>query len=434
VGLLLGALLCRCAAPVKAERAAVSLALACRIAGTARNGELGFRFGPPKDVDGDGIADIAAGARGADLEFTQMGIVSAWSSDGGREIVSWEGHAQDGLFGHAVIAGPDADGDGVADVVAAAPNGKYHEVYRGVLFARSGVSRRLLWSVVGSPDEPLGWHLALAGDQNRDGVIDVLASAPAASASGKVYLISGRDGAALRSFASAESGDQFGWYHAAVPDLDGDGRDDLVVGAPLAALAGGAPGGAAYAFSSADGRVLHAWRGTVADARFGEVVAGLPDLDGDGIGDAAASAPFRASLPDEERPPGEVVVFSGASGRVIHRWRGAQPGELYGRMVSCAGDVNADGAADVAIGAPWSRAGGIKRAGRFELRCGRSGGVLGSVEGDRPEMWLGWHIEAAEKLGRENAPGLVVSALRSEENGIPGAGALHVYVLRPARR
>ena len=64
------------------------------------------------------------------------------------------------------------------------------------------------------------------------------------------------------------------------------------------------------------------------------------------------------------------------------------------------------------------------------MRSGKTGELLGGVEGHRPEMWLGWHIEAAQNLGQERSrKGLLVSALRSEEGGRVGAGSLHLYVV-----
>jgi hypothetical protein len=411
------------------------LDLLLSIPGEAREGELGFRFGPPRDTDGDGIADIAAGARFTDLELTQMGTVTVRSTDGGRELAWWEGHVEGGLFGHSVLAGPDADGDGLPDVVGAAPNGKLQDDYRGVLYTRSPVSGRLLWTLIGEPGEGLGWDLALAGDQDGDGVEDLFAGAPGGPGPGKAYLVSGRDGKVLRAFTSKAAGDEFGWYVAAAPDLDGDGRLDLAVGAPTAELvaAGNAgtsvPAGAAWVLSSASRRELHAWRGETPRGMFGEVVAGLPDLDGDGAGEVAVSAPHQGTG-DEPWLPGEVFIFSGASGSLLHRWRGRRDGELYGRMVTSAGDIDGDGTGDVAVGVPWSRNGDRERAGRVELRSGRTGEVLEVLEGERPELWLGWHIERGEDLGPERRRGLVVSTIRSEENGLPAAGAIRVYVLR----
>jgi hypothetical protein len=406
-----------------------SLHLLLRIPGTEPNGELGFRFGSPRDLDGDGIADVAAGARFTDLAFTQMGTVSVWSTAGGRRLAHREGEARDALFGHAVLAGPDLDRDGRPEVVASAPNGQYDGVPRGVVqaFALTG---QLFWRTAGEPAESLGWHLALAADQNRDGVEDLFAGAPGNGPRGMAYLLDGRTGAVLRGFASPASEDQFGWYVAEVLDLDGDGSNDLLVGAPSTAVAEAPRAGAAYAISTATGRRLHAWYGQAANAQLGEVVTGLPDLDGDGTAEVAVSATFHPYLTRDDRRVGEVTIYSGATGGELRRFHGAQPGELYGRMIAAAGDVDGDGLGDLAIGAPWSRVDGRPRAGRFEVRSGRSGEVLLQAAGERAEMWLGWHIAAGEDLGPAREKGLVVSAIRSEEDGRIGAGALHVYAVR----
>lgn len=400
----------------------LTLELALRIPGEARGGELGFRFSRPCDLDGDSIADIAAGARYTDLEFSQMGTVTVWSSDGGTELAHWEGHAEDGLFGHSVLAGPDLDGDRKGDVIAAAPNGQYHGVYRGLLYARSVATGRRLWSVVGERHEGFGWDMARAGDQNGDGTEDVFVGAPS-SDGGRVYLVGGDDGATLRVFSSSGKHDQFGWYVAA-PSTPRSAPEQLDPGG-----SGVSRVGAAYALSACSGETLHLWYGARADGMFGEVVAGLSDLDGDSVGDVVVGAPVAASQAGELETPGEVFVFSGTSGAPIHCFTG-RPGELYGRMVSDAGDLDDDGASDIAIGAPWATVSGMVKAGRFEVRSGRTGELLASVSGARADMWLGWHIAGAEDVGREKKRGLLVAALRSEENGLAGAAALYLYVVR----
>jgi FG-GAP repeat protein len=413
-----------------APRGVPSLHLLLTIEGERKNGELGFRFGSPRDLDGDGIADIAAGARFTDLAFTQMGTVGVWSSAGGKRLAGWDGQTADALFGHSVLIGPDIDGDRRPDIIASAPAGKYAEVYRGAIRALSAASGRELWSVRGEPGEALGWQLALAGDQNRDGVEDLFAGAPGNGARGMAYLLDGRTGAVLHAYPSPAEDDQFGWYVSTAPDLDGDGLADLLVGAPSTTWNGAPRAGAAYAISSATGRRLREFRGTEANGQFGEMVAVLGDFDGDGHPEVAISATFHPNLTRDESKVGEVTVYSGASGEEIRRFRGRQGVELYGRMIAPAGDVDGDGVGDIAIGAPWSRVGDLARAGRFEVRSGRTGEILLEVSGDRAEMWLGWHIAAAEDLGTAKEKGLVVSALRSEEGGLVGAGALRVYVLR----
>ncbi|MCG8421684.1 MAG: integrin alpha [Proteobacteria bacterium] len=405
------------------------LCLLHRLAGDAEGGELGFRFAPPRDATGDGIADIAAGARFTAIGTSQSGETSVWSGADAQRVLRWQGDALDGLFGHAAILIPDVDGDGLADLVAAAPTATIAGAQRGVVTARSPRSGRILWSVVGERGEALGWDLAIAGDHTGDGLSDLFVGAPGAD-SGKVYLISGRDGRIVRVYSSARTNDSFGWYVAAVADMDGDTSTDLVVGSPLAAAPGRGQVGAAAVISSARGAVLREWWGTTPGSLFGEVVCGIGDLDSDGTAEIAISAPHTDAQSGVRQ--GEVFVYSGATGAVIHHFKGRQIGELYGRMVARAGDFDGDGGEDLAISAPWYRAGTMNRAGRMEIRSGRTGSVLAALTGDGPRRWLGWHIARAANIGATGRPGLLVSSLRSRENALAGAGAIEIYAYQRA--
>ena len=329
--------------------------LARRIAGSVPQGELGFRFGEPLDVDGDGRADIAAGARFKLQQKTlQNGSAAVWSGASGALIRAWDGEWPDGLFGHWVMPVPDISGDGLADLIIAAPHAPVDGRMRGLLVARSPKTGKELWRHAETESENLGWDLTLAGDQDGDGYVDLFVGAPSGD-SGRVYLLSGKDGSVLRTYSPREGAGSFGWYVARLDDLDGDGRPDLVVGAPFAADAGGAKVGGAWVLSSASGRELYHWRGTDRRGGFGGVVAAAGDLDGDGKGEIVVAAP---GTEDQTRTlPGELRIHSGATGKELRHWSGSQPGELFGRMVVAAGDLDGDGVDDLAIGAPWHRRG-----------------------------------------------------------------------------
>jgi hypothetical protein len=405
--------------------------VARRFPGSVRGGELGFRFGEPLDVDGDGRADIAAGARFKRQQKTlQNGSATVWSGASGDQVRAWDGEWPDGLFGHWVMPVPDLSGDGLADVVIAAPHGAVDGRFRGVLVARSPKTGVELWKRAETESENLGWDLTLAGDHDGDGRTDLFVGAPAQD-SGLVYLLSGKDGTVLRTYAPREEGGSFGWYVARLDDLDGDGRADLAVGAPAAGNADGARVGGAWVLASASGRELYHWKGTDRRGGFGGVVAAVRDLDGDGKGEIAVAAP---GTEDQTRTiPGELRIYSGATGKELRHWSGSQPGELFGRMVVAAGDLDGDGAEDLAIGAPWHRRETADRVGRVELRSGRSGAVLSELFGDEADCWFGWHIRRAPDPDGRGRPALLISSLRHPVDGKVGVGVLDLYVLRPAK-
>src|SRR5262249_17520528 len=149
--------------------------------------------------------------------------------------------------------------------------------------------------------------------------------------SGRVYLLSGKTGGLLRTYLPPENAGSFGWYVARIGDLDGDGRSDLAVGAPFVRDSGGETIGHAWVLSSADGSVLRHRKGTDHRGGFGAVLAAVSDLDGDGKDELAVAAP---ATEDQKRVlPGEVWIYSGATGSELRHWVGGQPGEQFRRMV-----------------------------------------------------------------------------------------------------
>lgn len=416
--------------PACKQSVAPGWCIARRFSGDAQGGELGFRFGEPLDTDGDGSADVAAGARFTLEKGTlQNGSATVWSGATGAPLRSWRGELPDGLFGHWVLPVPDLDGDGLADVVVSAPNARVDGNVRGVVSARSPATGKELWRRSGKDTENLGWDLAPAGDQYGDGTMDVFAGAPSVDA-GSVKLLSGKDGTVLRTYTPPADVQSFGWYVANVGDLDGDGRADVAVGAPLEPGVAEAKMGGAWVLSTRDGSVLQHWQGTTRLDGFGEVVASIGDLDGDGVGEIAVASP---RTNDQTRSlPGEVFVYSGRAGKELRHWIGRQPGELFGRMTVSAGDVDGDGIDDVAIGAPWYAVGDRTRVGRLEIRSGRTGKVLHELVGDEADGWFGWHVRRAPDPDGDKRPTLLVGSLRHSVDGQPAVGTIDLYVLRTA--
>jgi hypothetical protein len=203
--------------------------------------------------------------------------------------------------------------------------------------------------------DDLGHAVAAAGDVNGDGVPDITAGAHDSADPGTVRVYSGADGSVLLEFSGASNSDFFGRAVAGAGDLDGDGHDDVLVGVPQDDTAG-SNAGRAWAYSGADGSVLHVWSGDSPDDGFGSGVSGAGDFDGDGCLDVMVGAP---GGDDAGMGTGRVTIFSGADGSVLATIDGNSPGPRLGVSLDRGGDMDGDGRPEIIIGVPYDDAGAL---------------------------------------------------------------------------
>ena len=227
------------------------------------------------------------------------------------------------------------------------------------------------------PGGTFGAALAVLGDVDGDGVPDLLVGAPKEQAyeeparvQGRAYVLSGAAGEVAYALASPNDAPQllafrgeFGEAVAALGDLDGDGTGDFVVGAPGDSPEGEEGVGAAYVFSGATGTLLHALTHPPAQYQigFGAAVADVGDVDGDGVGDVGVGA-FESG---EQLACGALgttglaYVFSGATGDPLYTLAPEADCETYfGQSIAGLGDVDADGRPDFAVGSLGDAGGG----------------------------------------------------------------------------
>ena len=378
---------------------------------------LGFAVDGAGDVDGDGVPDWIAGAPGDSNNGQEVGYARVYSGADGAILRTFQGDAKDDLFGSAVAGIGDADGDGRGDLAVGAYFDDDGGINAGRVKVYSGASGNLLYVLDGdAAGDYFGRALAGAGDVNGDGRGDLIVGAPYADAGGSqrgyARVFSGADGSVLHSFVGLANGDQLGKSVAGAGDTSGDGFDDLIVGTSEDTLNGFASGGA-FVFSGANGSVLHHFIGDDQLDRFGHAVAGAGDVTADGFDDVIVGAPS-----DDDNGPasGSARVFCGLTGVELFTFYGDAEFDSFGTAVDGAGDANGDGTADLLVGAP-NHDGPGPNAGQVRVFSGADGSVLWTVAGDSVTDTFGGAVAGVGDMNGDGADDVVAGAHWDGVNG-----------------
>ena len=383
---------------------------------------LGDSIASAGDVNDDGFSDVIVGAPGFDAGLPDEGRVLLFlgSKEGLRDQPIWtaDGGQVGARFGTAVAFAGDVDGDNHDDILVGAPFYTVDFQNEGRAFLYSGVripqAQTPDWTFDGRQTRAnLGQSVASAGDVNNDGYADFIVGAPRFSSplatEGAVFGFLGH-GLGKRFQANwAVTGGQadarFGTSVAGAGDVDGDGFDDVIVGAPQFSVikrfrskGGGREGNVRLYRGSAIGLELSpSWEGFGKNEgeRFGSAVAGAGDFNGDGFTDAIIGAP---GFLGAAGVIGQAVIYTGSpagfSDEPTWSTDGEQDAGGYGEAVSSAGDVNGDGFADVLVGAPrFDVAGPESSEGQARL-------FLGNTNPSTTPNWIRSGEQAESGFGR----------------------------------
>jgi len=375
---------------------------------------------------------LAVGAPGRTSNGRGSGSVWLTTETTGEVDVAASATRVDGLatgvsFGAALANPGDVDGDGLDDLLVGSPEDDVAGNQAGAAWilrspVSSGPASAVGWQLLGAAEgDRAGASVAGLGDVTGDGVADWAVGAWSADSNGPeagaVYLYTrpiasgGSLGSADLVLSGASAYQYAGWSVAGAGDVDGDGLGELLVGTPKDVV-GGADAGAAYLVATpASGSLgTHgvAWRGAAGELA-GTAVAGSGDVNGDGYADLAVGAPSAAG------GAGAVYLLAGpalsggslaSAGTVLV---GLSPGDAAGTSVAGLGDVDGDDRADLLVGGPGLDAVASEAGGAWLVVAPGAGTVYLSL--------------AAATLAGPAADGLAGSAVATagdlDEDGFP---------------
>lgn len=397
------------------------------------------------DLDGDGHLDAAVGA--PDLSSEHPGTVLIVSTRRGRVLAEVVGLEPGDGFGAALLAIPDQDGDDLPELLIGAPFSDGEGELRGRVYAYSPASERILGSRPGREDrDEFGSSLIELGDINGDGKPIIGVGAPGHDYSrGRLehyHLHWFREREELRwtlrtQITGTRTQSRFAASVASTGDVNGDGVSDYLIGAPYHDPKRLPDAGMVSLISGATGRALRRFTGKEPGGLFGQGLAGVGDLNGDGVPDFLVAAP--SARDGELGDVGQAWLHSGADYATLGQWSGRRPGDFFGRCLGGGDDLNGDGVPEFWIAAPY---GGefedpTQRRGLVQVFDGRQLQPLAELQGEHPGQLLGVAVELdGDALEPRRGATLLCGAPgrrdepNDEELEARRAGALIVYRMR----
>ena len=474
------------------------------INGIAANDRSGRAVSGAGDINGDGIDDLAITALYADPNGVEnagetyiifggeLGDRLDLEDLDGSNGFTINGIAAEDISGFSVSSAGDINGDGIDDLILGAINASPNAIARAgvsyVVFGNSEFTADFDLSTLNGSNgfaingiaerDYSGFSVSDLGDINGDGIDDLIIGALSADVNrnlnaGQNYVVFGSDeefdatielsaldGSNGFKIDGIDSFDFSGVFVSGAGDVNGDGIDDLIIGASGGDGGGDNSGESYLVFGSSEGfdatidpTTLDGNNGFIINGAqtgdFAGIVGGAGDVNGDGLDDLIIGG-FRAEV-DGKASAGETFIVFGSAeefsssldlstvdGSNGFSVKGINPGDQSGFSVSSAGDVNGDGFDDLIIGAPYADPNGNADAGETYLLFGRANFTatidLSNLDGENGLVLngidafdlAGFAVSDAGDVNGDGLDDLIIGAPDADRDGNGDAGASYV--------
>jgi hypothetical protein len=356
-------------------------------------------------------------------------------------LLDWttESNQAEAKYGHSVSTAGDVNGDGYDDVIVGAPFYDNGQTDEGLAYAfygsELGLSSTPDWVVENdNTNGNFGISVSNAGDVNGDGFDDVIVGAGYFNAVGRAFVYFGSSSGLSTlpdwTAENGQAGSQFGQSVSTAGDVNGDGYADVVIGS-FAFDNGQTNEGRIYVYhgSSSGLSTTPAFtdEGNYANGWLGRSVSNAGDINGDGYDDVIVGGPGEPGFGANGRVR---VYFGSETGLTLDYWS-ASTTNGFGTSVNTGGDIDGDGYDEVIVGFPFLDNGGTDAGGAY-FYWGSPEGISTTrpytlIVGNQAGAEFGYAVSSAGDVNNDGYSDVVIGAIKYDHDHV-NEGHAFVYL------